>query len=77
MKEIIVYGTGCKSCNETAEKIAEFANQRGIKINITKEKDIMAIMNAGVMSTPGIAVDGVVAHTGSIPSDEQLAVLFD
>lgn len=72
MKKVTVYGSGCKSCNEVMEKIAIFAQANNIKVEIVKEKDMIAIMDAGVMSTPGIAIDGKVVHTGSVPSDELL-----
>lgn len=77
MKSIIVYGTGCKSCNETASKIEKFADENNIELTIVKEKDMMAIMDAGIMSTPGIAVNGTVLHTGSIPSDDILQKILN
>lgn len=76
MKNVIVYGIGCKSCNEAKDKIEAFAAANNIEVAVVKEKDMVAIMDAGVMSTPGIAIDGTVVHTGSIPSEEQLKGYF-
>ncbi len=76
MKKVTVYGTGCKSCNETAKQIETFSAANNIDVEIIKEKDLMAIMDAGIMTTPGVAIDGTVVHTGSIPSDAELQKYF-
>jgi small redox-active disulfide protein 2 len=76
MKQVIVYGTGCKNCIITADKLLTYAQANNIEITLVKETDMMAIMQAGVMSTPSIAVDGKVCHSGSVPSDEQIAQIF-
>ncbi len=73
MKQVIVYGSGCKNCTVTEEKIKAFAAAQGISINVKKETNLMEIMNAGVMSTPGVSVDGQVVHTGSVPNEAEIA----
>ncbi|MCC4854142.1 thioredoxin family protein, partial [Vibrio lentus] len=40
----------------------------GQQINIEKVTSLEAIMKAGIMSTPGIAINGELKHTGSVPS---------
>jgi small redox-active disulfide protein 2 len=68
MKEFVVLGSGCAKCEKTAELIRLFADQNDIPVSIRKETDPEAIMNYGVMSTPAVAVDGQVVHSGSIPN---------
>lgn len=70
MKDIKVYGSGCKNCSNTAELIEKTAMQLQIEIKLTKVSDLQAMMAAGVLSTPAVAVDGRIVHAGSVP-DEQ------
>ncbi len=76
MKKVVVYGSGCKNCTITAEKLQAFAQTNGIEIEVNKETSMMAIMQAGVMSTPGIAIDGKLVHTGSVPNDAQVEAML-
>ncbi len=72
MKEIKVLGTGCPNCKATAKLIEETAAEKGIAITLEKVEDIAAIMGYGVMSTPGVVVDGNVVHAGGIPAKEAI-----
>ncbi len=72
MKEIIVYGSGCKNCQNTKELIRRIAEELGIEANVGEVTDTVEIMSAGVMSTPGVAVDGQIVHAGSQPTREQV-----
>lgn len=67
MKNISVYGSGCKNCTNTAELIEKTAQQLQIEIKLSKVSDLQAIMEAGVISTPAVAVDGKLVHAGSVP----------
>jgi len=67
MKTVIVYGPGCKRCDTTADMVKSAADKLGLAVSVTKETDMAKIAMAGVMSTPGIAVDGKLVHTGGLP----------
>lgn len=67
MKNIKVLGSGCRNCEITANVIAVAAKKAGVDIELEKVTDIAEIMAYGVMSTPGIVVDGKLVHSGSIP----------
>ncbi|MDD3666183.1 MAG: thioredoxin family protein [Bacteroidales bacterium] len=43
---------------------------------INKETDIVKIMGYGIMSTPGLVVDGKVVMSGRLPSKEELSKLI-
>lgn len=73
MKKVQVYGSGCAKCQTTAKLIAEVAKELGVAIELEKVEDYGKIAAAGVMSTPGVAVDGRVVHTGGIPPKERIA----
>lgn len=72
MKNIKVLGSGCKSCETTANLIAIAAEQAGIEIELEKITDMAQIMGFGVMSTPGVVVDGKVVHAGGLPGPDQI-----
>ncbi len=70
MKEVKVLGSGCANCKATAKLIEKIAATKGIAIKLEKVEDVAQIAAYGVMSTPGVVVDGNVVHTGGIPSKE-------
>jgi small redox-active disulfide protein 2 len=72
MKQIKVLGSGCRNCEITANVIAQAAKEAGVEIEIEKVSDIAQIMAYGVMSTPGVVVDGKLVHAGGLPSPDQV-----
>jgi len=72
MKNIKVLGSGCRNCEITANVIAAAAKQAGVEIELEKVTDIAEIMSYGVMSTPGVVVDGKLVHSGGLPGPDQV-----
>ena len=72
MKHIKVLGSGCRNCEITANVIALAAKEAGVSIELEKVTDIAQIMSYGVMSTPGVVVDGKLVHAGSVPGPDQV-----
>jgi len=72
MKSIKVLGSGCKNCETTAKLISIAAEQAGVEIELEKVTDMAQIMGYGVMSTPGVVVDGKVVHAGGLPGPDQV-----
>ena len=70
MKHIKVLGSGCKNCETTANLIKIAAEQAGTEIDLEKVTDIAEIMGYGVMSTPGVVIDGKVVHAGGLPGPD-------
>jgi small redox-active disulfide protein 2 len=70
MKTIKVLGTGCRNCEITANVIAQAAKEAGVQIKLEKVTDIAEIMGYGVISTPGIVVDGKLVHSGGVPDPD-------
>lgn len=67
MKNIKVLGTGCRNCQTTYELIRKAAEEKGVAVELEKVEDLGQIMGYGVMSTPGVVVDGKVVHAGGVP----------
>lgn len=72
MKTVKVLGTGCANCKTTVALIEDVARAKGIPVTVEKVEDIRQIMGYGVMSTPGVVVDGKVVHAGGIPARERI-----
>jgi len=72
MKSIKVYGPGCNRCDATEAMVRETAERLGIGIEIEKVTDVKAMAMAGVISTPGISVDGKLVHSGGLPDQTKL-----
>ena len=73
MTHVKVLGTGCANCKTTLKLIEEVAAEKGIAVELEKVEDIQAIMGYGVMSTPGVVIDGKVVHAGGVPSRDKIA----
>lgn len=73
MKNIKVLGTGCANCKNTMKLIENMAKEKGVEIELEKVEDMQVIMSYGVMSTPGVVVDGKVVHAGGVPSRDKIS----
>lgn len=67
MKSFKVLGSGCRNCVATAKLIEDKAKALGVEVEIEKVTDMAAILGYGVISTPGVVMDGKVVHAGGIP----------
>lgn len=68
MKNVKILGTGCANCKNTYALVEEVARAKGVEIELEKVEDLQQIMRHGVMSTPGVVIDGKVVHAGGVPS---------
>ena len=76
MKKIQILGTGCAKCEKLAENARQAADSLNLDYELIKVKDLMEITSFGVMSTPGLAVDGKVLTTGKVPSPDEISKLL-
>ena len=76
MKKLQLLGTGCPKCNALAEATKTAADELGLEYEIEKVTDIKTIMSFGVMTTPALAVDGLVKVTGKVPGHAELKTLL-
>jgi small redox-active disulfide protein 2 len=76
MKIIKVLGTGCANCKNTLKLIEEVARAKGAEVRLEKVEDLQQIMTHGVMSTPGVVIDGKVVHAGGVPTRAKVESWF-
>lgn len=72
MKSVKVYGPGCKRCEATEKMVRDAASKLGIEVTVEKVSDAKSIAMAGIMSTPGLTVDGKLVHAGGLPDETKV-----
>ncbi|KWT94148.1 MULTISPECIES: thioredoxin family protein [unclassified Variovorax] len=70
--DIKVLGTGCANCKSTIALIEQVAKDKGVLISLSKVEELRDIMGYGVMSTPGVVIDGKVVHAGGVPRRDKI-----
>lgn len=65
---IEVLGPGCAKCKLLAERADEAAKALGLSYTLVKVTEYPDIVARGVMTTPGLVVDGVVKSQGHVPT---------
>ncbi len=74
--ELKVLGTGCANCRNTIALIEQVAQAKGTPVTVQKVQELRDIMSYGVMSTPGVVINGKVVHAGGVPSREKVERWF-
>jgi small redox-active disulfide protein 2 len=69
--DIKILGPGCKNCTTLEANTKEALKQMGVNASIDKITDLAQIAGYGVMSTPGLVVNGKVVSFGKVlkPND--------
>lgn len=62
--EVKVLGPGCFNCQKMAEMVKVALMELGITASVIKVTDIGEIAKHGILSTPGLIVNGKVKHSG-------------
>jgi small redox-active disulfide protein 2 len=70
--DIKILGTGCANCKNTLALISDVAKAKGVAVTLTKVEELRDIMGYGVMSTPGVVINGKVVHAGGVPSRDKI-----
>ena len=74
---IKVLGPGCRNCVNLEKATREAVEALGIDAEIEKVTDYAEIAGYGVMSTPGLVVDGEVVLYGRVPTAAQVRELLE
>jgi len=67
-----IYGSGCAKCNLLTQHAETAARELGISYQLEKITDINGIIDAGVLRTPALAVDGKLVVVGQVPSADKI-----
>ena len=72
-----ILGSGCANCQKleaiTREAVGDLALQDAEVVKVT---EMQQIMGYGVMSTPGLVIDGKVVSSGRVPSKAEVTTMI-
>ncbi|HTX73243.1 MAG TPA: thioredoxin family protein [Rectinemataceae bacterium] len=71
--KVQVVGSGCAKCKLLEQHAREAVATLGLDVQVEKVTDMTAIAAMGVMSTPALAVDGMVKSAGRVLSADEIA----
>ena len=74
MKIVEVLGPGCANCQRLEANAREAVAMAGVEAEVRHITDYREIAAHGVMSTPGLVIDGRVVSVGRVPSAGDIAV---
>jgi len=74
--KLTVYGSGCAKCQQLSANTEAAARRLGLEFEVEKVTDVNAIIDAGVMRTPALAVDEEIVVEGKVPSSDELEQLL-
>ena len=70
--EIKVLGTGCPRCKALEQAVMNALAEMDISADVSKEEDIMKIIEYGVMHTPALVINGKVVFSGRVPASSEI-----
>ena len=70
--EIKILGTGCTKCKSLERKVRELVEQHNLDVEVKYVDDLNEMVEAGIMMTPGLIIDGEVKSFGIVPKEKQL-----
>lgn len=68
--EIKILGTGCASCKALYATVEQVVKELSLEAIVTKEEDLMKIMEYNVMTLPALVVEGKVVAKGKLSAKE-------
>ena len=74
--KIKILGTGCPKCKQLEANTKKALEETGKKAEIEKVTDINKIIEAGVMATPALDIDGKIKSIGKVSSVEEIKELL-
>ncbi|MEW6224708.1 MAG: thioredoxin family protein [Chloroflexota bacterium] len=73
MHVIEVLGSGCQKCRYVEKVVREVIEGAGLEAEVRHVTDVAEIAQRGVLSTPGLVIDGTVVMAGRVPTRQQVA----
>jgi len=70
--EIKVIGSGCAKCKKLLELTKIVVDELSVEAEVIYVIDIEEIIATGIMSTPGLMIDGVVKSMGRVPKVKEI-----
>lgn len=74
--KIQVFGPGCMNCKTLEQRARRAAEELGVAAKFEKVSEIEAMIEAGIVRTPGLAIDGEVVSQGRVNSVEEIKTIL-
>ncbi len=74
--KIQIYGMGCANCNLLMKNAKEAVKESDVDVEVVKVDDMIQIIEAGILATPGFAIDGVVKSMGRVLTKDEIKRLI-
>ena len=72
MLEIKILGGGCANCKRLEQIARKVVENLGVEAEFIKVTNYNEIADMGIMSTPGLVVNGKVVSSGRIPAEVEV-----
>lgn len=73
---IKILGMGCPKCRQLEANVRGVLEEHGIDATVEKVEDIQAIMDYGILGTPGLVLDEKVISAGKVWKSKELKKLL-
>ena len=73
MNIIKVYGSGCANCKKLEQMCYNALQELQIDASVEKVTDLQEIVKTGILSTPGLEINGKMISSGKLPTQSTLA----
>jgi small redox-active disulfide protein 2 len=70
--KVQIFGTGCANCIAMEKVVKKAVEELKMDVEIVKIQDMDKILEAGLLSTPGFAVEGEMKSMGRVPSEDEI-----
>jgi small redox-active disulfide protein 2 len=75
--EIKVLGGGCAKCKKLHETMLEAVKELGTDAHVLYITDMAEIAKSGLMSTPGLIINGRVKSMGRVPKLKEIKQMIE
>lgn len=75
--EVRILGSGCKNCQTLEKNTLEAINELKLKVEVKHITDFAEIATYGIMSTPGLWINGKIVSYGKVLSKDEVKVILE
>lgn len=75
--EIRILGSGCKNCQTLEKNTLEAVNELGLKVKVNYITDFAEIAKYGIISTPGLWIDGKIVSYGKVLTKDEVKTILE
>ena len=70
--DIKILGPGCAKCHELDKRTREVVQELGLDASVEYVQDLNKIIEYGILTTPGLVVNGKMVFSGHVPSKDEI-----